>query len=588
MCGILFDMDNKLCDEMNFKYALESQHHRGPDGSNYRVLQSGKAIIGNNRLAIIDKSGGSQPIVSSDGQVIITFNGEIFNAHDLRNGLEKAGMKFNSSHSDTEVILQMYLKFGIKFLEQVNGMFAIIIVDLKAQHTFVIRDRFGMKPIYFKINGSRYIFASDLRAIKILSKNNEISQDSIAEFMGLGFITSPDTVYQNINSLQAACYMDIDMMSGKSIINNWWTPPIDEFDDINFEQSVSLVRKEFTSAISRWTTSDYPIALSLSGGVDSSSVLIACLNAKIEINPFFMGFKDVSLSRWDESSIVKGFTEVFGIGYNNIEMTPLDLVLNLTNIVSHLEQPYGGSIPSWKIFSEMKKFDYRVALNGTGGDELFGNYNRAVNLPSNVFDNIEIFKLNYLNKFYKIYPYKINELLMDNTSELYIDKLFNKAQKYQGLEIEKRSALFDIETQLTDEFLIMLDKLSMMNSIEARTPFLDHIFFEQVYRIPNRVKNIEGSYKLLLKTAFGDSLPTFLKQAPKKGFSLPLSIWFRGELKELLISKILNEEFINHFHLNKVIIAQTLHQFFAGDNFRILFIWRLFMLSFWFNTFEMT
>lgn len=588
MCGILFDMDNKLCDEMNFKYALESQHHRGPDGSNYRVLQSGKAIIGNNRLAIIDKSGGSQPIVSSDGQVIITFNGEIFNAHDLRNDLEKAGMKFNSSHSDTEVILQMYLKFGIKFLEQVNGMFAIIIVDLKAQHTFVIRDRFGMKPIYFKINGSRYIFASDLRAIKILSKNNEISQDSIAEFMGLGFITSPDTVYQNINSLQAACYMDIDMMSGKSIINNWWTPPIDEFDDINFEQSVSLVRKEFTSAISRWTTSDYPIALSLSGGVDSSSVLIACLNAKIEINPFFMGFKDVSLSRWDESSIVKGFTEVFGIGYNNIEMTPLDLVLNLTNIVSHLEQPYGGSIPSWKIFSEMKKFDYRVALNGTGGDELFGNYNRAVNLPSNVFDNIEIFKLNYLNKFYKIYPYKINELLMDNTSELYIDKLFNKAQKYQGLEIEKRSALFDIETQLTDEFLIMLDKLSMMNSIEARTPFLDHIFFEQVYRIPNRVKNIEGSYKLLLKTAFGDSLPTFLKQAPKKGFSLPLSIWFRGELKELLISKILNEEFINHFHLNKVIIAQTLHQFFAGDNFRILFIWRLFMLSFWFNTFEMT
>lgn len=121
-----------------------------------------------------------------------------------------------------------------------------------------------------------------------------------------------------------------------------------------------------------------------------------------------------------------------------------------------------------------------------------------------------------------------------------------------------------------------------------RTPFLDHIFFEQIYRIPNRVKNIEGSYKLLLKTAFGDSLPTFLKQAPKKGFSLPLSIWFRGELKQLLISKILNDEFISYFHLNKVMIAQTLHQFLAGDNSRILFIWRLFMLSFWFSAFEVT
>lgn len=588
MCGILFEMDNKLCDEVNFKYALESQHHRGPDGSNYKVLQSGKALIGNNRLVIIDKSGGSQPITSSDCQVVITFNGEIFNSRDLRNSLEKVGMKFNSSHSDTEVILQMYLKFGIKFIDQINGMFAIIIVDLKTQHTFVIRDRFGIKPLYFKTNGSRYVFASDLRAIKILTKNNEISQDSVAEFMGLGFITSPDTVYQNINSLQAACYMDIDMMSGKSTINNWWTPPVTEFEGIDFEESVNLVREEFISAVSRWTTSDYPIALSLSGGVDSSSVLIACLDAKIEVNPFFMGFKDVSLSHWDESSIVKGFTEVFGIGYNNIEMTPQDLVLNLNNIVSHLEQPYGGGIPSWKIFSEMKKFDYRVALNGTGGDELFGNYNRAINLPSNVFDNIESFKQNYLNKSYKIYPYKINQLLINNTSERYIDKLFHKAQRYRDLEIEKRSALFDIETQLTDEFLIMIDKLSMMNSIEARTPFLDHIFFEQIYKIPIRFKNIEGSYKLLLKTAFGDSLPTFLKQAPKKGFSLPLSIWFRGELKELLISKILNQEFISYFHLNKVIISQSLHQFLAGDNSQILFIWRLFMLSFWFSTFEMT
>ena len=581
MCGILFEIDNKLCDEANFKYALDSQHHRGPDGSNYRVLNSGKVIIGNNRLAIIDKSGGNQPIASSDGQVVITFNGEIFNSRGLRSSLEKIGVKFNSSHSDTEVILQMYLKFGIKFIEQINGMFAIIIVDLKIQHVFVIRDRFGMKPIYFKTEGTRHVFASDLRAIKILSKNNEISQDSIAEFMGMGFIASPDTVYENINSLRAACYMEIDIMTGKSTQNNWWTPSLDEYDGIDFEESVNLVRKEFTNAVSRWTTSDYPIALSLSGGVDSSSVFIACLEAKIEVDPFFMGFKDKILSRWDESSIVKDFTDVYRIDYKNIEMTAQDLITNLNNIVSHLEQPYGGGIPSWRIFSEMKKSGYRVALNGTGGDELFGNYNRSVNLPLNVFENIESFKLNYLNKFYKIYPFEINEPFMDNTNEKYIDKLFHKAQKYPDLEIARRSALFDTETQLTDEFLIMIDKLSMMNSIEARTPFLDHIFFEQIHKIPNRFKNIEGSYKLLLKNAFGDSLPMLLKQAPKKGFSLPLSIWFRGELKEMVISKILDEEFIGYFHLNKVMVAQTLDQFFIGDNSRILFIWRLFMLSFW-------
>jgi asparagine synthase (glutamine-hydrolysing) len=588
MCGILFEIDSKLCNEDNFKYALESQHHRGPDGANYRVLNSGKVIIGNNRLAIIDKSGGSQPLASADGLVVITFNGEVFNSRDLRSDLEKIGVEFNSSHSDTEVILQMYLNFGIKFIEQINGMFAIVIVDLKIQQTFVIRDRFGMKPIYFKTDGNRFIFASDLRAIKILSKNNEISQDSVAEFIGMGFISSPDSIYQDIKSLQAACFMKIDMVTGKSYVNNWWTPPVDEYSDITFKESVNLVHKEFTNAVSRWTTSDYPIAISLSGGVDSSSILIACLEGKIKVNPFFMGFEDKNLSHWDESNVVKSFTDVLGISFNYSEITSQDLIYNLSNIASHLEQPYGGGIPSWKIFSEMKKSGYRVALNGTGGDELFGNYNRAINLPLNVFDDMESFKLNYLNNFYKIYPYEVNELFMDNVSERFIDKLFQKAQRYQTLKLAKRSALFDIETQLTDEFLIMIDKLSMMHSIEARTPFLDHVFFEEIHRIPDSIKNIKGSYKLLLKNAFGDALPVFLKDAPKKGFSLPLSIWFRGELQEILISRILDEEFIGYFHLNKLIVSQALDQFLSGDNSRILFIWRLFMLSFWLSSVEMT
>lgn len=584
MCGVLFEMDDELCNENKFKYALDSQSHRGPDGSKYKVLNSGKILIGNNRLAIVDKVGGTQPFASPDSKVFITFNGEIFNSQYLRDSLEKRGVIFQSTHSDTEVILQMYLNFGINFLDQINGMFAIIIVDLNLKHAYIIRDRFGIKPIYYKIEGTRKFFASDLRAIKILSRKNEISTHSVMEFVGMGFISNPDTIYQDITSLQPASYMDIDLESGKSHINMWWTPPLGEYEDISFEESVILVRHGLIDAVTRWTTSDYPIALSLSGGIDSSSIFIACLEANIEVAPFFMGFKDENLLRWDESKIVSSFAEKFGISYKYVEMSAQDLAQNLSTIVNHLEQPYGGGVPSWKIFSSMKLSGYRVALSGTGGDELFGNYNRGMFLPENVFKNLQSFKSNYLNKSYKIYPFALSELFSKNLEELFVDKLFYKAHKYSTLDLQKRSALFDIETQLTDEFLMMTDKLSMMSSIEARTPFLDHIFFEQVHKIPNHIKNVNGSYKLILKNAFGDVMPEFLKTAPKKGFSLPLSIWFRGELREFLTLNILDDKFINFFNLNKKIIVQTLNSFFSGENSQILFIWRILMLSMWFNS----
>jgi asparagine synthase (glutamine-hydrolysing) len=550
------------------------------------VLNSNKILIGNNRLAIIDQLGGQQPMASIDNKIVITFNGEVFNSRELRESLEKNGVIFKSSHSDTEVILHMYQNFGIEFLKQINGMFAIIIVDLNINNVFIIRDRFGIKPLFYRKAGFRLIAASDMRAIKILSADNPISMASVMEFMSTGFISNPDTVYENIKSLPPATYLNLNLFSGSIKLINWWTPPLDDYPNIKFDEAVELVRTEFINAVKRWTNSDFPIALSLSGGIDSSSILIACNELKVNIKTFFMGFIQDGLDRWDETPLVDNFTKHIGMEYVSTQMSALDFKLNIKNIANHLEQPYGGGIPSWKIFSDISQ-NYKVALNGTGGDELFGNYNRGVLADADSFNDIKIFKSEYINKFYKIYPLQQRDLFEGNYEELFVEKLFSKAQKYKELDFQKRTLLYDVETQLTDEFLFMIDKLSMMHSVEARTPFLDHIFFESIIKIPSSIRNIKDKYKLLLSSAFADVLLAEQLSAPKKGFSIPISIWFRGELQNLLKTSLLNEHFIGVFHLNKKLIESELNIFLSGDNSRILFIWRLFMLSQWFDSHQL-
>jgi len=550
MCGIVGftgeDPSGAYLSAMN-----DLQRHRGPDDSGSYRSGDGSVNLAMRRLSIVDINGGHQPMTTSDGRYTVVFNGEIFNAKELRQQLESIGARFKSHHSDTEVVLEGYAVWGSQILSRLNGMFAFVIYDDLSRKLFCARDQVGIKPFYYSVSGRRLSFASEIKSLKRLPWiGTDLNEEAVFHYFSLQHCPSPLTHITDIRQLGPGCYLEFDLQTIGLRESQYWTAQFSSIKTPSEKDLPVWVREYLEDAVKRWSISDIPLACSLSGGLDSSAI-VACLSARTSerLKTYTLGFSDSA--ELDERSLALNLSQRYGTEHHEIVISANDLLSELDAMLYALDEPYAGGLPSWYVYKAIGR-DIRVTMTGVGGDELFGNYRkwRVYENPVRYLRTASsrlreggrpIDLLRYPRGF--VYrPFKFTDgrkqsCLLDQSflaqrlsTSKWIEERFDKA-----LSFRDAIAGLDLQGQLSDEFLFMTDRFSMAHSVEARTPFLDQKFIAAILSIPSHQRTTPRDPKGLLKKAVADLLPAEILSAPKKGFVLPIDHWLKTELRDQLM-----------------------------------------------------
>jgi asparagine synthase (glutamine-hydrolysing) len=586
MCGIVGIAGKHEAEWLTAMNALQT--HRGPDDFGEYHDPEADVSLGMRRLSILDLAGGHQPMANADETVWIVFNGEIYNSPEIRQRLVQAGRRFSTGNSDTEVLLHLYEEKKEAMLDELNGMFAFVIYDQKRRLLFGARDRVGIKPLYYLDQPGLFAFASELKSLLTLpAANRDLDLQSLYHYMTLLYVPGEHTIFRDIKRLPPGHYLTFDLSSRQLSIRRYWELRTDRAEqNRTVGEWAELIRHELREAVRRWTLSDVPVGCSLSGGLDSSTV-VALLSELgcAPIKTYSLGFASAEETAWDELKLARRVAERFHTDHHEIILQPEELLDDLVAMVWHLDEPYGGGLPSWYVFRLMST-EVKVGLTGTGGDELFGNYGKfapfenspilrtaaahpalmraGTSLPTFAWQGWrkavgvipEIFvsaqrkeRLSqlgdicrapfgshyYANQIYLSDHLKHSSVFNGGFSRLdetasYLQRLYDQAHTNS---LRDGVAYVDFQTQLPEEFLMMTDRFSMAHSLEARVPFLDHNFVEMVFRVPASIRTRSNDLKYLLKQAVGDLLPNELLAAPKKGFVIPITLWLRGQLRPL-------------------------------------------------------
>lgn len=543
MCGIvgiIGPQEDVWIDVMNGEI-----HHRGPDDNGVFRDRNAGVTLAMSRLAIIDLAGGHQPMSTPDGRYTIVFNGEIFNAGDLRAQLEAKGQVFRTAHSDTEVLLYLMARQGKAALPMLNGMFAFALWDQVAQELLCARDRFGIKPFFYTRQQGRFAFASELKSILALPWiARDVDQQSLYHYMSLMYVPGKDTAISGVSRLPAGSWMTVKAADGSFEQGKWWTPRIGDGPAMPRAEACRRIRLALEEAVAGWSTSDVPIGCSLSGGLDSSAIVGLLASKGQKLHTYSVGFSGQGEASWNELPLARLVAERWGTQHEEIVLDPARLLDDLMDMVWHLDEPYGGGLPSWAVFKQMSG-SVKVGMTGTGGDELFGNYGKWRELeggwlrwkfsgPLATFDR---FRKQFFDRYYYLSDHLKHESVFQDcpkdcdTAAWMYREVFQQAD---GVSLRDRCAAVDLETQLPEEFLMMTDRFSMAHSIEARTPFLDHHLAELVLGLPAKLRTRRSDLKGLLRSSIADLLPPALVNAPKRGFVIPLTIWLRGTLRPIV------------------------------------------------------
>jgi asparagine synthase (glutamine-hydrolysing) len=583
MCSILGYFNTSLSFKEVEQYN-KKMSHRGPDASEVKEYSfNGKNLyLGHNRLAIQDLDiRANQPMENE--RFVIVFNGEIYNHFEIRKELSFTDFK---THSDTETLLYAFSEFGIeKTINKLNGMFAIGLFDKKNQKLYLIRDRVGIKPLYWTFQNNEFIFGSELKAIRDDFK--EESNKSLVKFMSLGYIPNDNSYYKNIYKLKPAHFLVFD---GRNIeIKKYWDLP-EEKIDISFNEAVEEVEYLLKKSIKYRLLADVEVGSFLSGGVDSSlvSAIMANVSNK-QIKTFTIGFNE---KKYDESLYAKKIANHIGSKHYEYKFSANDVLNLMENFDYYYDEPFGdaSALPTM-LLSKITKDNVTVALSGDGGDELFLGYDRYFfteiyykklkNIP---FKGIisKLFELSSSDKLKKM-SYPMKNLTKENLYSVIntavkpweIDKVFNNEFNRSFLELEEYKnkfesiedfSKFDFYKYLPDDILTKVDRASMAYSLEARVPILDKEIVEFAYKLPQNIK-LQNGPKSILKEILYKYVPRELIERPKMGFSVPLKEWFRNELKDILFDKInsLDERF------NKQYLLKLFEYHQKGANYEYIF-----------------
>ncbi|MAZ07790.1 MAG: asparagine synthase (glutamine-hydrolyzing) [Rickettsiales bacterium] len=555
MCGIcgIYNFDNSIVSEKEVKLMNDEMYLRGPDDSG--IFNRNNLGIGMRRLSIIDLEKGSQPMFSNDKNIVLIFNGEIYNYIELRNELKDKNYKF-LTNSDTEVILYMYKEYGEDFLKRLNGMFSICIFDKKLESLIIARDRLGIKPLFYFLNEKKIVFSSNIKSIKKNLSNIEISNSNFLLYLSLNYVPNSNSIYKDIKKLKPAHYIKIKNKKVEFI--KYWNLRLNEneLDKKEFEETLKYLLIDSINIQSR---SDVEVASMLSGGIDSSLIsILFAKNSNRKIKTFCLDFLGKNQNENLDADLVskKINSEHF---FNEIDHNIF--FSSLKRISSFLDEPISDNaiVPSFIISEMASKKNIKVILSGAGGDELFGGYTRHYQSFKNLFYgalklenkfSIQISKLlpkNLKNYFFKLNSKSLayaNETSGVNISSLLqilqndkmqseiiyeIENLFEPYLKYKNTEFKKKLMMTDLLNYLPEDILSLLDKTTMMNSIEGRVPFLDHRIVEHIFSYKSEIfqEKKRSNSKSVLKKIFKKEIPEKILSKEKIGFNVPLKAWHK-------------------------------------------------------------
>jgi asparagine synthase (glutamine-hydrolysing) len=591
MCGIagIVSYSEKGNSKLNnIRQASSCLSLRGPDHEG--VFEFRNIALGHRRLSIIDTSAAAnQPMFDDDDRFAIIFNGEFFNYREHRDRLLAEGHRFKT-HSDTEVVLRLYMIDGPSCLEKINGFFALAIHDKLNNTLFIARDRMGIKPLFYYSDDDNFIFGSEIKSLTAAGIPRVPDPVSVMNYFQFNYIPGPWSIFENVRKLRPGHYMILDLNNRKEINEIcYYFIPENFASGINYSDAKTRLRSLLEESVVKRLIADVPLGAFLSGGIDSSIIVaLASLHTQ-HLNTFSIGFKNAP--RYDETGYARLVADKYKTNHTVFELTDEDLYGNLFSVLDYLDEPFADSsaLPV-NILSMHTRKHVKVALSGDGADEMFGGYNKhraewmrrnkpffnvAVNLLSPLLSAFSGARHSaWSNKIRQLHRYSEGSGM--SASERYwrwcafigekeLEKLLKKGEQKEDYRRRKNEILkplgsgqsmndifrMDMKLVLPDDMLVKVDRMSMANSLEVRVPFLDYEVVNFAFGLPEHFKIDVHSQKKILREAFRDELPRELFHRPKQGFEVPLLKWMRTGLKSMITDELLNKSFIERQNLFK-------------------------------------
>lgn len=585
MCGIVGILKTEQLDKSDIKAlnaGVQKLNKRGPDFQN--SFHKDHVGFGHARLSILDVSDqGHQPMFDEDKSVMIVFNGEIYNFKSIKEELTALGYSFKST-GDTEVILKAYKHFGTSFLNKLNGFFALAIYDFEKEETILARDRFGIKPLVYYKDEQQILFASEIKAITEFNVDKTLDYTSIYTYFQLNYIADPHSIYKEVKKLEPGTYLKIDRQNKFQQIPyfqlNYGTDQ-HSYTNLNYESAKEKFLNLLDTSVKRRMVSDVPLGTFLSGGIDSSMVTALASRYTSQLETFSIGYADEPF--FDETNFALEVAKKYKTNHHVFKLSNNDLLESLESTLLYQDEPFADSSAlAVNILAKNTAQHVKVALSGDGADELFSGYHKHMaeflirqkttvneiialleplwhilpksrnNKVGNIIRKLSKFskgtKLNVKERYWiwasLLQEQEVSNLLIKspdlNTYQNRKQKLLSNLNDSDFNDV----LLTDVKLVLRSDMLKKVDSMSMLNSLEVRTPFLDHELVKFAFEIPSSFKIDKQMKKKIVQDAGRSLLPDSLYNRPKKGFEVPLLKWFRSELSDYINAEIISQEFL--------------------------------------------
>ena len=610
MCGITGGIGPSAPSKQLLDAQLISLQHRGPDDSGTYVNNG--IGLGMGRLAIVEIAAGKQPASDASEQINMVFNGEIYNYRELRHELEQSGIHCRTS-SESEVIINLYLKHGLDFIGKLNGMFAIAIHDARDNSLHLIRDRMGKKPLWIsQLNEGTLFFASEVRALMLARPDRTLRTDMVAEVMQYGYINAPYSAFNEIGQLPPASLLT--WRDGKTTTSTYWVPDFDTKVNVSYEDALETTKKLLEESVSRRLISERPLGSFLSGGYDST--IVTAYMAKLmteKVQTYSIGFHS---AQFNEAHHAKQVANFLGANHHEEILSP-DPALVVEKISHVLDQPFTDSsiVPTY-LLAKFARENLIVALGGDGGDEVFGGYDRYLATPVmqklNPFLGLARTGLNFAGKqsfgntrkinrvgsqlspkaslaaryssiLSLAQPHDLSVLLNPSFQTSLAETTFINQFASGDIAPFDRMIRSDFAAYLPGDLLVKVDIATMANSLELRSPMLDVNVVEWGVSLPRKYKIKGFETKHILKDVARSLVPANLIDRPKMGFGIPRAEWLRTGMKEMVIDTLTDATSTQRGWFNSAEVKKVIDIHMAGENKDSL-IWPMLMLELWART----
>jgi len=632
MCGIagIIDLRQRRPERRVVERMCRALAHRGPDDEGYWL--EGCAALGQRRLSIIDLSQGHQPLSNEDGSIWVTFNGEIYNYQELRARLMARGHRF-TTHCDTEVIVHAYEEYGAACVHHFRGMFAFAVWDTSRSKLFIARDRVGKKPLFYLEADGEFLFASELQALLANPAVRRVMDPTaIDDYLSLGYVPAPKTAFMGIRKLPPAHHLTLSVPKNRepaqTVVARYWQLAYGPKLDLSDAEAKAGLLEVLTKSVRLRLMADVPLGALLSGGVDSS--VVVALMSRLSDRPvktFSIGFDE---REFDELPYARLVAKRYGTEHHEL-IVRADATSVLPTLVRHYGEPFADSsaIPSYFV-AQITREHVKVALNGDGGDECLGGYDRYFGiqmaswyrrLPTAVRRGIveplaalvpgslpRRNRLSQIKRFLKsaalpacdcyarwltyfgpsekqlLYSADFKDQLAGHRGQAWLPELFEASTARTHDPIDAALAT-DMESYLPYDLLVKMDIATMAHGLEARSPFLDHQVLEYCARLPARFKRRGRVMKYLLKELAGDLLPSDTIQRRKMGFGVPLAKWIRNDLRAEIEKSLFSSDSLSQVLFAPSAVRQLFDEHITGRHDHSARLWALHWLELWHREF---